>query len=235
MPMSLPVEIIPAIMPRSFLDLKEKVSIVKGATKVVQVDLCDGVFVKRVTWPFHAEDKESMDQIISETTGMPEWESVDYELDLMVADAVKNIGNYFFLGPKRIIFHIEAFTDPKELSDYFENLELYIKENTEFGIALNIDTDISVLEPFVSHIKFIQCMGIATIGRQGEPFDERVIEKIKSIRAKYPDMVISIDGGVSFDTAPELIEAGATRLVAGSAIFENPNPHGAIQELKSLR
>lgn len=78
-------------------------------------------------------------------------------------------------------------------------------------------------------------MGIATIGRQGEPFDERVIEKIKSIRAKYPDMVISIDGGVSFDTAPELIEAGATRLVAGSAIFENPNPHGAIQELKSLR
>ncbi len=210
---------------------------VKGATKVVQVDLCDGVFVKRVTWPFHAEDKESMDQIISETIGMPEWESVDYELDLMVADGVKNISHYLVLGAKRIIFHIEAFSDPKELLNYFENLELYIKENTEFGIALNIETliEIEIIETLIPHIKFIQCMGIATIGRQGEPFDERVLEKIKSIRNAYPDMVISVDGGVSFDTAPSLIAAGATRLVAGSAIFENPNPHGAIQELKALR
>ena len=222
-------------MPRSFEDLKEKVSMVRGATKLVQVDLCDGVFVKRVTWPYHAEDKESLDAILAETVGMPEWEKIEYELDLMVADGVKNIGTYLSLGPKRIIFHIEAFSDPKELLNYFETIELYIQEHTEFGLALEIDTDISVLEQFLPYIKFVQCMGIATIGRQGEPFDERVLEKIKSIRAKYPELGISVDGGVNFDTAPSLIEAGSTRLVAGSAIFENPNPHGAIQELKSLR
>lgn len=106
-------------MPRSFLDLKEKVSMVKGATKVVQVDLCDGVFVKRVTWPFHAEDKESMDQIISETTGMPEWESVDYELDLMVADAVKNIGNYFFSRAKANYFPYRSLHRPERTFGLF--------------------------------------------------------------------------------------------------------------------
>ena len=77
-------------------------------------------------------------------------------------------------------------------------------------------------------------MGINHVGFQGEPFDERVIEKVKAVRAKYPEMIISVDGGVSLETAPKLIEAGVSRLIVGSAIFNSDNFIESIQNFKKL-
>ena len=77
-------------------------------------------------------------------------------------------------------------------------------------------------------------MGIARIGFQGEPFDERVIEKIKEIKKHYPEMIVSVDGGVSLENAQALIEAGATRLVSGSAIFEDSDISSIIGEFRNL-
>ena len=77
-------------------------------------------------------------------------------------------------------------------------------------------------------------MGIDHIGFQHQAFDEKVLSKIKEVKVKYPDLAISIDGGVSLKTAPKLIEAGADRLVIGSAIFNSDNPIDAIQQFKSL-
>ena len=77
-------------------------------------------------------------------------------------------------------------------------------------------------------------MGIEKIGFQGEPFDERVLDQIKALRKQFPEVTISVDGAVDFDTAPELIEAGANRLVAGSAIFNGPDISGAINEFQNL-
>ena len=75
-------------------------------------------------------------------------------------------------------------------------------------------------------------MGIAKIGYQGEPFDERAPEQINQLRVKYPNLAISVDGGVSLETAPLLKAAGANRLVAGSAIFGASDIALAIRELK---
>ncbi|HEV7702571.1 MAG TPA: hypothetical protein VGO63_03990, partial [Candidatus Paceibacterota bacterium] len=53
-------EIIPAILPKNYADLKNKISLVRGFVPLVQVDICDGVFVKSTTWPFFARgDDES--------------------------------------------------------------------------------------------------------------------------------------------------------------------------------
>jgi ribulose-phosphate 3-epimerase len=83
-------------------------------------------------------------------------------------------------------------------------------------------------------IQFIQLMGIDNVGFQHQAFDEKVLGKIKEVRIKFPGLPISIDGGVSLETAPELIAAGADRLVVGSAIFNAENPIEAIHNLKSL-
>jgi len=77
-------------------------------------------------------------------------------------------------------------------------------------------------------------MGIAEIGHQGEPFDERVIEKIVDFRERFPGVIISVDGGVDVDTAPELAEAGARRLVSGSGIFEAGDVGQAIEDLRTV-
>ncbi len=227
-------EIIPAIMPKNFEDMRDKVSMVVGIVPLVQVDLCDGIFVGRTTWPFHTNDEQSLDDILNEREGMPYWQEINFELDLMVNHAMENFENYVRMGPKRIIFHIEAETDLEAFREFLEGIDLYTRENIEMGVAINIDSDPALLMPISSHIDFIQCMGIAEIGKQGEPFDERVIEKIKMFKEKYVELPISVDGGVSLHNAPALLKAGVDRLVVGSAIYGNDDIIGTIESFKDL-
>ena len=115
-----------------------------------------------------------------------------------------------------------------------EGIDLYVRENTQIGVAINTTTSVELLKPLISHIDFVQCMGIEKIGFQGEPFDERAIDQVKSLRKDFPELIISVDGGVNLDSASELIKAGANRLVAGSAIFQSFDIDEAIVELESL-
>ena len=78
-------------------------------------------------------------------------------------------------------------------------------------------------------------MGNDRIGFGGVPLDEElVLPKISELRKRHPELTISVDIGVNAETAPRLIAAGATRLVAGSAIFGKANPAQAIKELERL-
>ena len=236
------MEIIPAILPKSYEDLKNKISLVKGLVSTVQIDICDGNFVKTVSWPYFAKASQGepfeLDQyaqnILNEREGMPFWEEIDYELDLMVQNAHENFDLFLKLGAKRIIFHLEAEGDLNEFKEFLEGIDLYIRDSAQIGVAINTTTPISNLQPLISDIDFVQCMGIEKIGYQGEPFDERVIDQIKSLRKEYPELIIAVDGGVNFETAPRLIKAGANRLVVGSAIFKNIDIVGVIEEFKAL-
>jgi ribulose-phosphate 3-epimerase len=77
-------------------------------------------------------------------------------------------------------------------------------------------------------------MGIARIGSQGNPFDERVLERIRALKSLYPDLEVSIDGSVRAETLPSLIEAGATRFAVGSAILHAEDPEEAYRTLSSI-
>jgi len=115
-----------------------------------------------------------------------------------------------------------------------EAIERAIEKDVSVGVALNIDTQNETLDRYLPKIDLVQFMGIARIGYQGEPFDERVIPKIKELREKHPETIISVDGGVGFETAPALIEAGVNRLVSGSEILEDENVRGEIERFKQL-
>jgi len=230
------LEIIPAIMPRNYEDLKNRVALVRGIVPLVQIDICDGVFIKNQTWPFDEKDNDTsnFNLIMEEKEGMPFWEDIDFELDLMVVDAVENFPVYMKLGPKRIVFHIEAIGNISEFKDFLEGLDTYIRDTVQIGVAINTKTDIEIIFPLVNHVDFIQCMGIEHIGFQGEGFDEKVLEHIKTLKEKYPDIIISVDGSVNFDTAPDLIDAGAERLVIGSAIFKSNDIKETVDMFESL-
>ncbi len=104
--------------------------------------------------------------------------------------------------------------------------------SVEIGIALKPSTDNELLTPFISQIDCIQCMGNEELGRHGSPLDVSVLEKIKTLREKYPEMNIAIDIGVHEETASSLVDAGVDTLVAGSAIFNVENIAKAIEDLK---
>lgn len=239
------IEIIPAILPKNYEDLKNHIAFIKDTVDVVQVDICDGNFVKNLTWPFlaRADDQELFLQndfddhfkkILNEIEGMPFWEDVDFELDLMVERAVENFDIYTKLGPKRIVFHIEAVGDLVEFENFLEGVDIYIRDSIEIGVAINIRTEIEKLFSIIKYIDFIQVMGIDHIGFQGADFDEKSIEHIKTLRQKFPELTISVDGGVNLKTAPSLIKAGANRLVIGSAIFKTDDIINTIDMFRNL-
>jgi ribulose-phosphate 3-epimerase len=217
---------------------------VRGVVSIVHIDICDGVTVINLTWPFlsrvdsdnimETDLDEHFHRILNEQEGMPFWEDIDFELDLMVADAVDNFDIYSKLSPKRIIFHLEAVGNLDEFKNFLEGMDVYVRDAIQIGIAINTTTPIEQVFPLVDHADFVQCMGIEKIGFQGQEFDARVLGQIKSLKEKFPNIIISVDGGVNFETAPKLIEAGADRLVAGSLILKSQDIRETISELENL-
>jgi len=213
------LQIIPAIMPKSLEDLREKAERVAGAAPIVQIDLMDGVFVPEKTWPYF--DRAAI--------GLPAIGTLSYEIDLMVDEPEAAAIDWARAGAERVIVHIE---NAHRLPELIATCRKEFGESIDIGIAIGTDTPNEALAPFIPQIDFVQCMGIARIGYQRQPFDPRVIPKIHDLREQYPQLIISVDGGVNFETALPLIKAGATRLVSGSAIYDSADIAQAIDQLK---
>ncbi len=220
-------EVIPAILVASFEELRAKLGIVRGAAKTVQIDVCDGFFVPAKTWPMHKEDRDEFERIVKGEEGLPFWEEFNFEVDFMVHNPEKIIGEWVKAGIFRAAIHIEAKHD-------FSACRRAAGDLVELGVALNNDTPLSRLDEYFGRIDYIQLMGIATIGKQGEPFDERVLGRIQELQRTHPDVTIQIDGAVTGESAPKLVAAGADRLASGSYILRSEDPKKTIRELESL-
>lgn len=220
-------EIIPAILPKDFSEIEEKVGLVKDFVKTIQIDVCDGQFTPQPSWPYKKTD-DSFDKILKEEIGISGWDKVNFEIDMMVNSPESLVEDWVIAGASRIIIHIES---KGNIFEAFDKLQ----DRVEIGLAINLDTTIEEIEKYKNKIQVVQCMGISHIGFQGEEFDRKVIDKILAIRKKYPDLVISCDGGVNLDNAQDLINAGANRLIVGSAIFDSDNFLESLQKLKKMK
>ncbi len=221
------IQIIPAVMPRDYEDLVEMTKKFVGVVSYIQLDIMDGKNVPNRTWP-HIPGDEHFERIENEEEGMPEWESIDFEVDLMINDPEVWVPRWIFAGARRVIVHVEGIKD-------FEAIRRAVPEGIiELGLAIGISTPLSVLEPYLDRIDFVQCMGIEKIGYQGQPFDNRAVEHIQALHVMRPELPISVDGGVSFENARRLVDAGATRLVSGSAILESDDVASATRALENL-
>ncbi len=235
------VNIIPALMPRNFTELTAYANQLECIVDTVQIDVMDGKFVSEVSWPYQEVGvvDESFKKIVGKELEFPKIDTLNYELDLMVEAPEKGIGSWVQSGASRIIFHIESIRD----GEWFWRNIAHIKKasdldnsikKVDIGIAIDIKTPNEEIYSHIEKIDFVQCMGIDKIGFQGQPFDDRVLHKIDDLRKRFPELIISIDGGVSLETAPMLIEAGANRLVSGSAILKSKNIEKAIEEFQGL-
>jgi len=209
-------EIIPAVLPQSIEDLREKVALVAKLVPVVQIDVCDGDLTPEASWPYNG-DNAGFEKILSEDDGLPFWDVVNFEIDLMVRDPEDQVEKWIGAGAQRIVLHYESST-PEILTQLFYDLK---DRGIETSLAIHVETEAFVIDPLVHLLDEVQVMGIEEVGFQGEPFAEQVLPKIQEIRAKYPHLNIAVDGGVNLDTAEMILDAGANRLVAGSAIFQN--------------
>ncbi len=228
------IEIIPAVLPQTFRDIENAVDMVRELAPTIQVDFCDGKYVETKTWWFNGKDIQKKEDIVSEKIGLPFWDSINYEFDLMVSDPLSQIDTFVALGPSKIIFHKKSISI-EALQDYFEKLPEVTRQIISFGIALELDDDPAEIAPIVPYLRRVQCMGIEHIGSQGQHFTDKAISLVQKVYELYGDKVrISVDGGVNAENIPKLVSAGARRLVVGSAIFQSIDPHGTIEELQNL-
>src|SRR3989344_4229595 len=208
--------IIPAIIAKDFEELKTKLAQVEGLVFWAQIDVMDGVFVSPTTW----REPADLEKINS---------AINLEAHLMV-DKPENIIDGWLNSPvRRILLHYES-TDAETIKKLLGKIADSGKSS---GIALKLETPLWVLDFLLQATSYklqaIQLMSISEIGYHGHPFEEKVLDRIKTLREKYPDVTISVDGGVNLENAPKILSAGADNLIVGSAIFKNGNIKETVQ------
>lgn len=206
------IEIIPAILEKKWVEIEKKIKIVGEFAAIIQIDIADGVFVNEESWR-NSDDLKN---------------GINFEIDMMISEPEKSISDWINTGAKRLVIHIESTQNLESI------IRLCKKAGVEVGVALNIETPNEVLDKWINQINSVQFMGIAKIGFQGQSFDNKVLDKIKDFRAKYSDVVISVDGGVNFNSANLLKRAGANRLIVGSCIWNSDNPKETFKKLMDV-
>jgi ribulose-phosphate 3-epimerase len=223
-------KIIPAILPSDFFDLKKHLERVKGVTNCVQIDICNSTYTPSKTWPYTHTPDIYFDKLVTQEEGMPFWQDIDFELDMMIKNPEEVFEQFLNLGPTRIIFHFETLKDPKNFLQMCKETYPII----QFGIAFSNETRAIDYVDVIEIADIVQCMGISKIGFQRQAFDERVLNQVEEIRKLFPDKIIAVDGSVNEDTMEELSHAGVNHFVTGSAFFGTDNLVGTFEYFEDL-
>lgn len=231
--------VVPAVLPASKNELEEKLAFFASIPAVsrVQIDVVDGKFASPASWPYSAPTE--LARQVEQGDMLPELDRIAYEIDLMCFDAEQATEAWLALGATRFTLHAESATNLPQLLDTVREScgvnDGFAFNLTSFGLALNIASDLALIEPYLGRIEYVQFMGIVRIGRQGQSFDERVFEKVRIFHARHPDIAVQIDGGVSLANAKKLIACGVSNLVVGSAILRASKPASVLAEFEALQ
>jgi len=206
------IEIIPAIIPKFFQEIEEKIKLVEPYVDWVQLDVMDGKFVNNLTWT-NPNDLKSLNT------------NLNLEVHLMINNPEEAIDDWIESGVKRIIIHYESTDKHKEI------IEKVKRAGLEIGLAINPETSIEVIDEFYKDIDLVLIMSVNP-GFGNQDFLNESVDKIRQLRERYKNVNIEVDGGVNLETAPNVIKAGANILISGSAIFKSNNIEETIKKLK---
>lgn len=227
------VKIIPAVLPKSFSELEATLLTIKGIVSTVQVDIVDGIFAPNATWPYDEMGNIEFEKILLGERTLPHKDDFDFELDLMVDDALEAADKWVRVGASRLIIHAKS-RHAKEALESLQGVRGEGRGLISLGVALPSGGKAEMFAPFRNLCDSVQVMGIEKVGFQGEPFNEQSLLLIQALHEEYPQLQISVDGGVRMENISKLVNAGATRLVAGSLILSSSNPKQKIHEIIEL-
>lgn len=181
----------------------------------IHIDVMDGKFVKNKTMPF------------SEMKNIYKYTTKRLEVHLMVDNPSKYISSYAELNTECIMFHIESS------EDVLKNLELIKSFSIKCGLAINPDTKISELIPYLPYLDQILVMSVYP-GEGGQKFIPESAERIKEIRELINsynlDILIDVDGGINDTVLDKVIDADI--LTAGSYIINSSDYQEKITSLR---
>ena len=195
------VIIAPSLLAADFSRLTEEVKAIENTNaKWLHLDVMDGNFVPNIS--FGADIIKS----IRKDTNLYFDAHLMIEKPEWYIDAIANA------GVQSISVHVES-------TNHLDRaLQLIKAKGIKAGVAINPATDIAFLDNIYEKLDLILVMTVNP-GFGGQKFLNQMLEKIRKIRNKFPDIDIQVDGGINDETAKLVIEAGANILVAGSYVF----------------
>ena len=203
------IKIAPSILSADFSQLGNEIKrLEEGGADMIHVDVMDGHFVPNLTIG------PPVIKTLRNYTQLP------FDVHLMIDPVHKYIKNYAEAGADIITIHPEA-------TDNLKNSIKYIKElGKKVGVSLNPETKTDVIKEFLTEIDLILIMSVHP-GFGGQKFIPEVINKIKELNnIKIKENLkfdIEVDGGIDFNNAKLVADAGANILVSGTTIFKNNN------------
>ena len=202
------IKIAPSILSADILNLEKDITAIEQAgADWIHVDVMDGRYVPNIPYG------PALVKAVKSVTKLP------LDVHLMIAPAQPHIKAFADAGADIITIHPDADIHTHRV---LSEIKSY---GAKAGLALNPGTPLSVLEPLIPFLDLILVMSVNP-GFGGQSYIHEVTQKIHDIRQMIDQsgqsIELEVDGGINLTTAQEAINAGATALVAGAAIFGQP-------------
>ena len=209
------LRITPSILNADHTNLSAEIARIAKDSDFVHLDIMDNVFVPNLTWDFAVAEK-----IIAECP-------IPVDAHLMINDVDRIALDYARAGAGSVTIHIEAAKTPVQT---FKSLR---KIGARAGMALKPGTDIESHADLLDEIDMLLIMSVEP-GFGGQKFMADMMDKVRRSKALIGDrpIWIQVDGGVSMETIAIAREAGADTFVAGSAVFNSPDPAEMVKMLR---
>lgn len=152
-----------------------------------------------------------------------------FDVHLMLNNAENYIEHFSEAGADIITVHVEAVTSVRETLSKIKKLD------KRSGLSLRPSTSISAIKPYLDLVDLVLVMTVEP-GFAGQKFMPEHLEKIRAVKdlidASGRDIILEVDGGINTENIAQVVQAGATAVVAGSAVFKSDDIRGNVEALR---